>query len=165
MTVEVVRCSFVCVGWVRCRCSNSSRFRHQKRSRVALAMGRRRWVEVDIDSIFGAAVAVKEVAGMLCWAVVAEVLLRRYTRLDSGRLVMVAEVAGMDRVRRMIAAVLLAGRTEGMAAVIVKDSRVVGGRRGLQERHWNSSSRCLGMRVHRRRSEGRHLTQGGACRT
>jgi hypothetical protein len=115
-------------------------------------------VEVGVGRTIGVVVVVMEVAGRMCLVVVAGALLRHYTKLGSGMAVMVAGAAGMDRAMHMIAAVLLAGRTEGMAAVVVVGSWAVVAHKDLKGLHYSSNSfRCLDMQVHQRGSEGRRL--------
>ena len=123
---------------------------------MVLEVGRRMRVEEGVDRTTGVVAVVMEVADRMCLAVVAGGLLHRYTKLGSDMVVMVAGAAGMDRAMRMIAAVLLAGRTEGMAAVVVVGSWAVVAHKDLKGLHYSSSSfRCLDMQVHQRGSGGR----------
>jgi len=107
-------------------------------------------------------------AGTMCWAVVAEALRRRYTRLNLGMVATVAGTVGtVHGVLRMTAVVLMpAARIEGTAAGAVTGSWVVVARMGPKVLHYSSSSsRCLDRRVHRRGSGGKRARQDEAFHT
>lgn len=120
---------------------------------------------MGIDSTSGVAVAAREVAGRMYWAVAAGVLRRHCKKPGWGMVVMAAVVAGMGRARRMTAAELTADRIEGMAAATVTGSWAAVGRMG--RRCSCSSSRCLDTKVwvRRRGSGGTRWRWDEACRT